>query len=159
MAGGARRSVSLQKYRMQKVKSASKVISTLSKKCKSYKKLEFTGILSRLYRFSVLGAAPSATRDARNAICAPLSCRKPGCLTTALAMQDLSSKDPAGTVPMENVVDFLAGHRASDHALITAQYWPKVVDKLVPNGRWSKVLGHLAVPLPHWWISDGNFQR
>ena len=98
-----------------------------------------------MYGFSVLVAAPSTTRAARTAICAPLGCRKPGgCLTTALATQGLSDKDPAVTIPLESVVDFVAGHRASDHALVTTQYWPIVVDKLVPSGRWSKVSGPLS---------------
>ena len=74
LASGSRRRVSLQKYRMQKVKSASKMVSALSKKCKSYRKLVFTGIRSGMYVFSVLGAAPSTTRAARTAIGATLGC-------------------------------------------------------------------------------------
>ena len=105
----------------------------------------FIGIRSRMYGFSVLGAVPCTTRVARAAICAPLGCRKPGgCLTTGLALHGLSAKDPAVTIPKENVIDFIAAHMASDHGMVTAKHWPSLVQKLGPTGRWSRVFGPLS---------------
>ena len=107
LAGGSRRRVSLQKFRLAKAKTGAKIISQLSKKTKDFKKLVFTGIRSRLYGFSVMGSAPSTTRMARNAVSGPLGLRKPGgCTTTGFALGCLSKKDPAITIPIENVTDF-----------------------------------------------------
>ena len=46
--------------------------------------------------------------------------------------------------PIENVVDFFAGHLASDHQLITAKLWPDIASKLQGAGRWGKVFGPLS---------------
>ena len=61
----------------------------------------------------------------------PLGLRKPGGCTTI-------------TLPIENVTDFLAGHLASDHQLITAKLWPDIASKLEAPGRWSRVFGPLS---------------
>ena len=72
----------------------------------------------------------------------PLGLRKPGgCTTTGFALCGLSKKDPAITIPIENVTDFFAGHLASDHQLITATLWPDIAVKLEAPGRWSRVFG------------------
>ena len=169
LAGGSRRRVSLQKFRLAKAKTGAKIISQLSKKTKDFKKLVFTGIRSRLYGFSVMGSAPSTTRMARNAVRGPLGLRKPGgCTTTGFALGCLSKKDPAITIPIENVTDFISGHLASDHQMVTAKLWPDVASKLQAPGRWSRVFGPLssaiatlldfdwAVPSITQWVSpDG----
>ena len=78
-----------------------------------------------------MGSAPSTTRMARNSVSDPLGLRKPGgCTTTGFALGGLSKKDPAITIPIENVTDFLAGHLASDHKLMTAKLWPDLASKL-----------------------------
>ena len=83
-----------------------------------------------------MGSAPSTTRMTRNAVSGPLGLRKPGgCTTTGFALQGLSKKDPAITIPIENVTDFVAGHLASDHQLITAKLWPEIAAKLDSPGR------------------------
>ena len=98
LAGGARRRVSLQKYRLAKAKRGARIISPMSKKTKDFKKLVFTGIRSRLYGFSVMESAPSTTRMARGSISGPLGLRKPGgCTTTGFALHGLSKKDPGIT--------------------------------------------------------------
>ena len=116
-----------------------------------------------------MGSAPSTTRMARNSVSGPLGLRKPGgCTTTGFALGGLSKKDPAITIPIENVTDFLAGHLASDHKLITAKLWPDIASKLQAPGRWSRVFGLLssaiatlldfdwAVPSITQWVSpDG----
>ena len=58
-------------------------------------------------------------------------------------MHGLSGKDPAVTMPMENVLDFVTGHLASDHKVISQQIWPQLV-KLLPSGRWAKVFGPMS---------------
>ena len=59
-------------------------------------------------------------------------------------MHGLSDKDPAVTIPMENATEVVAGHRASDHQMVTEQHWPNIVGKLAPLGRWSRVFGPLS---------------
>ena len=116
-----------------------------------------------------MGSAPSTTRMARNSVSGPLGLRKPGgCTTTGFALGGLSKKDPAITIPIENVTDFLAGHLASDHKMITSKLWPDIASKLQAPGRWSRVFGPLssaiatlldfdwAVPsITHWVSPDG----
>ena len=100
---------------------------------------------SRLFGFSVMGSAPSTTRMARGSIGGPLGLRKPGgCTTTGFALHGLSKKDPGITIPIENVVDFFAGHLASDHQLITAKLWPDIASKLLGAVRWGKVFWPLS---------------
>ncbi len=94
LAGGARRRVTLQKYRLAKAKRGAKIISQLSKKTTDFEKLFFTGLRSRLYAFFVMGAAPSTTRMARSSISGPLGLRKPGgCTATGFALHGLSKKE------------------------------------------------------------------
>ena len=71
LTGGSRRRVSLQNYRLHRAKQGSKIVSALGKSGKDYKKLVFTGIRSRLFGVAVMGAAPTTTKRARTAICAP----------------------------------------------------------------------------------------
>ena len=46
LAGGKKRRVTLQKFRISKVKSSSRIVCKLSKKCQDFRKLGFTGIKS-----------------------------------------------------------------------------------------------------------------
>ena len=165
-AGGGRRRVTLQASRLAKTKAGGRVLAKMVKSCKEFKKLVFTGVRSRLYGFAVQGAAPTTIAHARNAVCHPLGVRKPGgCLTTGLALAGLSHKDPALTMPIENVVEFAVGHAASSHKLSTARVWQEKAVELEPNGRWSKVHGPMAsaaatlldfeweIPAVDHWIS------
>ena len=130
-AGGGRRRVNLQVSRLAKTKAGGRVLAKMVKSCKEFKKLVFTGVRSRLYGFPVQGAAPTTVAHARNAVCHPLGgVHKPeGCLTTGLALAGLSHKDPALTMPTENVVEFAVGHAASSRKLSTARVWQeKAVD-------------------------------
>ena len=62
LAGGSRRRVTLQKNRIGKVRSASRVITSLGKKFKHFRKSVFTGVKSRFFGFAVQGAAPTTVR-------------------------------------------------------------------------------------------------
>ena len=144
-AGGGRRRVTLQTSRLAKTRAGGRVLAKMVKGCKDFKKLVFTRVRSRLYGFPIQGIAPTTVSHARTAVCHPLGVRKPGgCLTTGLALAGLSHKDPALTMPIENVVEFAAGHAASTHKLSTARVWQVKAVDLEAKGRWSRVHGPMA---------------
>ena len=170
-AGGGRRRVTLQTGRLIKTKTGGKVLAKMVKDCSSFKKLVFTGIMSRLYGFPVLGAAPTTVSHARSAVCHPLGLRKAGgCLTTGLALAGWSHKDPALTMPIENIFEFATGHAASSHCMSTSRVWKVKAPQLGLQGRWSKVHGPMSsaaatlldfgwqIPEADCWISPDGCQ-
>ena len=144
-AGGSRRRITLQATRLGKARAGGRVLQKMIKTCQNFKKLVFTGVRTRLYGFPIQGAAPTTVAHARSAVCHPLGLRKPGgCLTVGLALAGMSHKDPALTMPLENVLEFALGHASSSHKLSTARVWQEKAVDLAGKGRWAKVHGPMA---------------
>ena len=64
-----------------------------------------------------------------------------GCTYTALKMHNYAHKDPALTLPLNCIVDFVQAVGAGSQKMMLQAIWKEVYDDLLQGQRWAKVRG------------------
>ena len=139
---GARRRVILQKNRMARVRSGTKVVLKMSNNLKEARKLQLTAVRPRAWGFAAQGCAPSSAKALRSNIGRGLNIKKAGgCLTTAFCMHGYSNNDPWLTYSLDNVLQFMQAlvDLPRHQRMAAEQVWEQMKEELEGKYRWARV--------------------
>jgi hypothetical protein len=158
-SGGARRRITIQKARLGRVRSGTKIVLKLGATTKQARKLQVTAIKPRAWGFAAQGCSPSMAKALRSFFGKGLNIKKAGgCLTTALHMHHFGSEDPLLGQALDNVLHFLQAllDQPRHQRLAVAQVWKEQRDKLAGGYRWAKVRGPMSSAIATLW--DWGFE-
>jgi hypothetical protein len=144
---GARRRVTLQAARKQKVKQGTSIVLKMTNTLKDARKLQLTAIRPRAWGFAALGCSPSMAKSLRSQAGRGLNIKKAGgCLTTAFYMHGYQHKDPWLLHSLENVLHFMqALMDLPSHLRLAAEStWHAIREELGHKFKWARVKGPMS---------------